>query len=269
MTDSQTFYQAPSDIFDNLIGLLSNKDIWKNIYLLTDVQNIINQYQHIFPYINGKNKAKTVMHAIANNNEITPYLKEEINKHIEQLGMTYNKHEILFENISQLHYARIISRCDALAELITNKLVNPNFQTDIGNVFHIIAKMGGEFDEKLVAKLKLLMNCGCDMFALNSEGKTPIQVAIDAKNIQISHVYKNLSLEKIVNIPKPVLPIVSDANNILDAYGRPMTSWTGETNATAIYNSRQRTRCILTTDAMYLGFELGIIIFVGSLIMRQ
>jgi len=183
-----------SELFDNLIELLSNQNAWKNIYLVPDALSIIEKYyKNIIPYINGKNKSRIVMDAISKNTEITQVIKESIITYMEHNGMKINKHEMLFENTSHI-YNDATEMYDELSIFITEKLVDPNFQTDVGNIFHILAKIGCRYLG--VDKLKLLIDNGCDINALNRNGKTPIEFAIELDHKNTASIYKNLCLYK-------------------------------------------------------------------------
>src|SRR5688500_10338100 len=90
------------DLFDDFIACLSDKKSWKNIFLFTDAQKIIDNYIQCIPLINGKNKGALVIDVISKNCEIKSPLKTELMSYMKQLGMTYNKNEMLFENLSKL-----------------------------------------------------------------------------------------------------------------------------------------------------------------------
>jgi len=198
--ESQSILIPLCDLYDDLIKLLSNEQVWKNIFLLTDAQNMISGYYHCIPYINGKNKTTDVMTAILNNGEITPFLKNEVRNYMIQLGMKYNEHEMLFNETASLRIDNYVDLCDALYKFISNKLVDPNFQTSVGNIFHIVAgktRWMNNDEEVLKTKFKALMDLGCDLRALNKDGKTPFQVAID-NDSKIGEIYQDLLFDKIM-----------------------------------------------------------------------
>jgi hypothetical protein len=168
-----------SGVYDNFIQMLSDENIWRNIYRLADAQNMIDRYP-IMSYINGKNKGKNVANAIAMNTEISHMLKEEMMMYMEKTyGMIYNKYEVMFELTSRLSYTGC-RMCDKLSKFIMDKKVNPNFQTNVGNIFHIVATfhISGNEVAELENKFKKLVDYGCDIIALNKEGLTPLDLAL-------------------------------------------------------------------------------------------
>ena len=127
------------ELFDEFINILSDRNVWKNIYRPVHGYRIIyHHFVHIKDYINMQNKAKQIMDAIAKNEKIEQVLKGELIDYMIERGMKYNKYETLFENASQIIDCTPEEMYDRLAPYITNKLIGANFQTNIGNIFHCL-----------------------------------------------------------------------------------------------------------------------------------
>jgi len=187
------------ELFNEFIRTLSNCDVWKNIYNAPTAINIIRwQFENIKSYINGKNNARIVVNAISKNKEISQTLKQSLINYLEQNGMVINKYEILFENASQIDDCTPVQMFDRLAPYIKNKLIDPNFQTDLGNIFHILtsAKETYDVDKNFDAKLYSLVECGCDITAINQYGETPMEAALDLKNDVMCDLYAKLVFYK-------------------------------------------------------------------------
>lgn len=222
LSNSSVVQLTESEIFDNFLEMLSNQTAWKNIYRIPDALNIIDRYYKcIIPYIIGKNKAKNIIGAISKNSEITPNIKEGIIIYLEQNGVKYNKYETLFENSSCIYNGQF-EIYNNLSMFITEKLIDPNFQTDIGTIFHIFVKSGVNIhNDHNMKQFQTLIDYGCDIHVLNKYGQTAIEMAIDEKNYITASFLKNLCFyKKGSNIP-PVVTYVTFGNTTLPSPDHP------------------------------------------------
>uniref|UniRef100_A0A6C0C6R1 Uncharacterized protein n=1 Tax=viral metagenome TaxID=1070528 RepID=A0A6C0C6R1_9ZZZZ len=196
-TNSSYIQITEAELFDSFLEWLSNQTAWKNIYQISYALDVIEKYYKlIFPFIIAKNKEMIIVKAIAKNNEIAPKMKENIITYLEQNGIKYNKFETLFENISHM-YDDQFELYTNLGMLIINKRVDPNFQTDVGTIFHIFAKLGIETRDASVTKdFQLLVDNGCDIDALNKDGKTAVELAVDTKHLNTASFLKELYFYK-------------------------------------------------------------------------
>jgi hypothetical protein len=195
--DLSSFNQlTEGQLFDNFVEILSNQSAWKNICKTSDALNLIETYyKDIIPYIVAKKKAKIVIEAISKNSEITQNMKEYIITYLEQRGVICNKYEMLFEYSSRIYINNKFKLCDDLSTLIKEKLVDPNFQTNVGTIFHIFAKLSIPYNDASIQKqCEMLIGNGCDLYTLNKDGKTAIELAIEEGNLGTASFLKDLCL---------------------------------------------------------------------------
>uniref|UniRef100_A0A6C0C8I1 Uncharacterized protein n=1 Tax=viral metagenome TaxID=1070528 RepID=A0A6C0C8I1_9ZZZZ len=213
--------RLPGETYDEFISSLSSKKTWKNIYRFEDAQIIIDNYRDCIPLINGKNKGAVVVDIISRNDEITTRLKVEMINYMKKLGMLHNENETLFEKMSTRNDLTASVKCENLSKFITGGLIDPNFQTDTGNIFHIIAKLEHYENEleNITKNIKELVKCGCNITALNKDGNMPFQVAVDEKNTKLSDVFYAVSTDKsfyVSNVSdSSIYPLISIGSSSL------------------------------------------------------
>lgn len=173
----------PSQRFSELIKFLSCETTWRNIYIFQEATHQVElMCSGLADYVIAKGKSEEVKRAIFTNGEMTMATKSALINRLLEIKFIVNENEAekMFTMCSQKEICRNFKDyLDTLSSFIFKKQVAPNFQTDIGNIFHILARVVDDNKlENATDTLQKLLDMGCDIFAVNKFGWTPFELAV-------------------------------------------------------------------------------------------
>lgn len=154
---------------------------------------------------------------IENNKGIDASTKNILFDHLLKHHLMYSMAEVTFNSIanSTMDKDKIFF---SLCGMLQNGLVDPNFVTLRGNIYHIIAKLYNNryydhFTDDKKSTLESLSILGCNIFIQNKDGKIPIDLI--TMNNNLSHIYSCIMIKHCKNkyFPKNVIdvePIVDE-----------------------------------------------------------
>jgi len=173
----------PSQRFSELIKFLSCETTWQNIYIFQEASYQVElMCSGLADYVIAKGKSEEVKRAIFTNGEMTMAIKSALIDRLLEIKFIVNENEAekIFTMCSQKEICHDVKDyLDTLSSFIFKKQVAPNFQTDVGNIFHILARAVDDNKlESATDTLQKLLDIGCDIFAVNKFGWTPFELAV-------------------------------------------------------------------------------------------
>jgi hypothetical protein len=190
----KTVASGPTQSYENFIALLSDiNSIWVDVHDVAQALDMIQHYvdANMIRYIIRKIKGAEVIGVISNNNTVDRIIRTHLIDHLVHHGIIDNEREYLFRMLSRV--TTIQSK--VLIQIMLRRSMDPNFQTNIGNIFHILVLELN--DPPSIEELRQLVDCGCDPLAKNKMGQTPLELACDLKNKQMVDLFLRLSLYNI------------------------------------------------------------------------
>uniref|UniRef100_A0A6C0C6F2 Uncharacterized protein n=1 Tax=viral metagenome TaxID=1070528 RepID=A0A6C0C6F2_9ZZZZ len=179
--DDKMTVKSAKELYVDFIKMLSDKDIWDSCFV--DPYALLADYinTRMFVYVIQKSQAAQIISIIMENDTIKPKLKKEIIGYLTYHGLLDNQDEFLFRTLAEITLKKQPKLFDLLLQFFLTKKINPNFQTNVGTMLHIIASTNHcIFPMGIV--LKQLLDYGCSLNILNSRNKTPIEVARSCEN---------------------------------------------------------------------------------------
>ena len=205
--------------FESFMKFLTCQNAWKEIFEIPHALNILEiSCNDIVEYIVAKEKSNDVTEAIMKNDEIKDNMKVAmLNKLTEmKVVVIQSPHQMLFGMTARIDNMKQDELLNKLSSYIFDGQVASNYQTDIGNIFHIFAAQHTDYRACEMSEhiLRSLVHFGCDMFALNKNRLTPIDIALENKNHRTASLFIGLAREKI-DFPEKHPPINFPEKNCL------------------------------------------------------
>jgi len=183
-------------LYDDFIKILSAKDIWMNVDRLSGAIQLIGDHldTKILSFIIRKTKGTDIIDVILKNDQIIPKVKTKLINYLIGYGVLNNRNELSFRTIAQIPSHGLLRKYDILAPFIFKNMVNPNFQTDVGNIFHIL--VNEEYYSSMELDLRRLVDYGCNIFAKNKDGYTPVDLANKLDDPFVTKIFHNATTYK-------------------------------------------------------------------------